>query len=126
MALGIYKLLIHLFFEFINKLGFSKFLKDNISKNLFELCNSNIDFLPTTMLNECKTTDSLTSDFIRTMKIWLWMHRNIDIIIEKHFNVNNYNDSKNVVDTHAYTLTIYKIIRLTFPSQVMSPYGFCC
>ena len=44
LALGIYKSLMHLFFEFANKLGVSKFLKDNISTNLFELCNSNIDF----------------------------------------------------------------------------------
>ena len=44
LALGIYKSLMHLFFEFINKLGVSKFLKDNVLKKLFELCNSKIDF----------------------------------------------------------------------------------
>ena len=46
------------------------------------------------MLNEYKTTSWLASDFICTMKIWLWMHRNADTIIEKHFNVNNYNNDK--------------------------------
>ena len=63
-------------------------------KQLFQLPSANIDFLPTTMLNECKTTDWLASDFIRTMKMWLWMHRNVDAIIENHFNVNNDDDGK--------------------------------
>ena len=47
------------------------------------------------MLNEYKTTGWLASDFIRTMKMWLWTHRNVDTIIEKHFNVNNDDDGKN-------------------------------
>ena len=34
------------------------------------------------MLNECKTTGWIASDFIRTMKMWLWTHRNVDAIIE--------------------------------------------
>ena len=97
LALGIYKSLMHLLFEFTNKLGVSKYLKDDASKKLFELCSSNIDFLPTTMLNECKTTGWLASDFIRTMKMWLWACRNVDTIIEKHFNVNNDNAGKNAM-----------------------------
>ena len=56
LALGIFKSLIHLFFELTNKLGVSKYLKDDASKKSFQLCSANIDFLPTTMLNECKTT----------------------------------------------------------------------
>ena len=46
------------------------------------------------MLNKCKTTGWLASDFIRTMKMWLWTHRNVDTIVEKHFNVNNDDDGK--------------------------------
>ena len=68
LALGIYKSLMDLFFEFSNELGVSNFLKYDVSKKLFELCDSNIDFLPITMLNECKTTGWLTSDFIRTIQ----------------------------------------------------------
>ena len=26
--------------------------------------------------------------------MWLWMHRNVDAIIEKHFNINNDDDGK--------------------------------
>lgn len=106
LALGVCKSSMHLLFEFTNELGVSKCLKDDVSKNLFESCSSNINFLPTTILNECKTTGWFASDFIRTMKMWLWMCRNIDAIIEKHFNVINDDDSKkcNSLMCSAYSL----------------------
>ena len=106
LALGIYKSLMHLFFEFTIKLGVSKFLNDDVSKKLFELCNSNIDFLLTTMLNECKTTGWLASDFIRTMKMWLWMCRNVDAIIEKYFNVNIDDDGKKMQWSNVLSLFV--------------------
>ena len=56
LSLGICKSSMHLFFELTNKLVVSKYLKDDASKNLFQSYSANIDFLLTTMLNECKTT----------------------------------------------------------------------
>ena len=42
---------------------------DNVSKNLFKLYNSNIDFLPAKMLKDDKTTDWLTSDLTKVIKV---------------------------------------------------------
>jgi len=53
---GIFKSLIQFYFDFARILDMHKIFLENISKNLFELYNSNIDFLPTKILKDNKTT----------------------------------------------------------------------
>ena len=53
---GIFKSIMQWVFDFGNILGVKKLFKEGIAKNVFHLCNSNVDFLPTTMLKEEKTT----------------------------------------------------------------------
>ena len=81
-------------FDFSKILDVHKQFKDDISKNLFYLCNSNIDFLPTTILNEDKTTGWLASDFMKVMKIWPYLLRNVDSIIEHKFKISSKVDVK--------------------------------
>ena len=66
-----------------------KQFKDDISKTLFYLCNSNIDFLPRTMLKEDETTGWLASDHINVMKIWSHLLWNVDSIIENKFKMGS-------------------------------------
>ena len=52
---GIFKSLIQFYFDFSRILDIHKTFLDDVSKNLFELRNLNIDFLPTEILKDDKT-----------------------------------------------------------------------
>ena len=56
---------------------------------MFELCNSDIDFLPSEMMNEDRTTGWLAINLMKVIKVWLWLFRNYGLIIEnKHDDVS--------------------------------------
>ena len=65
---GIFKSLIEFYFDFTRILNTYKTFLDDISKNLFKLYISNIDFLPTEMLKDNKIIDWLASNLMKVMK----------------------------------------------------------
>ena len=64
-------------------------LLDNVTFNMFESCNSGIDFLPSQMMKEDKTTGCLTTYCMKVIKVWLWLFRDYGLIVEsKHDNTS--------------------------------------
>ena len=59
-----------------------KVLLDNVTSNMFESCNPGIDFLPSEMMKEDKITGWLATDYMKVMKVWLWLLRSCGLIIK--------------------------------------------
>ena len=80
---------INLIVEHTKKSDVHSVASADISSNMFILCDSGIDFLPTEVMKGDKgdkTTGWLGADFNKTNKIWPWMWRNVDSYMRKKFD----------------------------------------
>ena len=72
-----------LLFDYSRVLDVHSIVADDVSSCMFDLCDSGIDFLPTEVMKGDKTTGWLGADYDKVNKVWPYVWRNFDSLVNK-------------------------------------------